>query len=106
MNIETWKELKIFENKILQSNDEVKELTVYFHDMFRTIKILALICMAKDSVKASWADNGELGNIVPRLLRPLTDSLDGYLLIDFPVYPFKILNFENHTIESHFPALY
>ena len=97
MNIETWKELKIFENKILQSNDEVKELTVYFHDMFRTIKILALICMA---------DNGELGNIVPRLLRPLTDSLDGYLLIDFPVYPLKILNFENHTIESHFPALY
>ena len=31
MNIETWKELKIFENKILQSNDEVKELTVYYY---------------------------------------------------------------------------
>ena len=68
-------------------------MTVYFHDMFRTIKILALICMAKDSVKASWADNGELGNIVPRLLRPLTDSLDGYLLVNcFSKSPFQ--NFE------------
>ena len=54
----------------------------------------------------SGAQNGELGNSVLRQPRPLTDSLDGYLLIDFPVYPLKILNFENHTIESHFPALY
>ena len=39
----------------------------------------------------------ELENGVFGQLRPLTDSLDGYLLITFPVDLFRVSNFENRT---------